>query len=607
MKKLFNSAAAGLLATAIMTGPSLAGAVPLSANNQPITVTPAMTQELSQGCTFYANLLHLTDKMHFAGPTKISQQDIAAGAYEGMIKAAHDKANFDPKTNKVDNTDAMFKDLKKKEHIVSAKIGGQTFTVEKPTTPMTTYEDECTFLGDKAVELSTASGMDIFTLYEHALNGALHASRDPHTSLIMMNTGVNPNRHAGDVGVGLTPEIKNGAVIVKDLIEGPLGYQNNAQKAGIQAGDEIIAIDGASVSGKTQEEVQEMIQGKPGSDVTFTVKRNGQSQTDIKVMRAQVQRAEIHGKMLNDNTAMIRIDSFMQEQNLMSLSDEFKAVIENVIQDAAKQGKGIDNIIIDLRNNGGGLLDQVKIMADLFLDAKPGEPNIIVAHDKNAGVNRTYMDTQASESFTGANVILLQNQGSASASEIMAGAFKDAGIEIVGKTSFGKGTVQQMSTVNKNGIFGGRPAVGYFKVTIEAFFPGNSGKSNQHSGIIPNVKVIFNDIRDDIAKNAKREKDLGRSMVPVSKTRAGTLPDFTCTLKKQYSGELSQQLLSTVPQQYVTDVKVKDDKTGTVDTKKMLDADLLCAMKRFQDKAVTPPAQDKYPYVEIAPYKAPKP
>jgi len=212
---------------------------------------------------------------------------------------------------------------------------------------------------------------------------------------------------------------------------------------------------------------------------------------------------------------------------------------------------------------------------------------------------KTYVDTVISRNFPGTKIIVIQNQGSASASEIVAGALGDTGIEIVGRTSFGKGSVQTLFPIDSNGQYNWYAPIGSLRLTTGAFFPGRSGLSNQGSGIVATVEVRYNDVRDERAAHARREAELEHALVSQSQTRASQTPALTCTLKEEFAGALSPEELASVPKELVTELFLKNETTGEQEPVKALDADLACALNLQTGSS---------PYTVITPYTPiPKP
>lgn len=193
-----------------------------------------------------------------------------------------------------------------------------------------------------------------------------------------------------------------------------------AEKAGIQPGDFILEVDGKTY--KDSDVMAAAIRGKKGTDVTLKITHDGKEK-DVTMTRADINLQSVTWKMLDDGIGYIEINSFID-----NTGEDFSEALEQV---EASNAKGL---ILDLRNNGGGLVDECVEVADEFLD----EGVVCYVTDKN-GNSDTY---NAYDGKTNLPTVVLINEGSASSSEILAGALKDNGFEIVGTKSFGKGVIQ---------------------------------------------------------------------------------------------------------------------------------------------------------------------
>ncbi len=259
-----------------------------------------------------------------------------------------------------------------------------------------------------------------------AIRGMLESLDDPYTSFFDQEES---RRFLDDVsgyyeGVGMEVGIRDGNIQVISPIEG-----TPASRAGIKSGDIILEIDEKSTSDMELEEAVNLMRGEGGTAVTLIIGRNRTTQ-EIELEREQIQVPSVNWELVNDDIAHIKIHYFHQE-----LTNEFNEMIPEITASTA------DKIILDLRNNPGGALDSALDVAKYFLN----EGDIIVKSQGADGeIKREYKATRSSVTFDHEIVVLI-NEGSASASEILAGAIKyhrDA--QIVGKKSFGKGSIQTM-------------------------------------------------------------------------------------------------------------------------------------------------------------------
>ena len=256
------------------------------------------------------------------------------------------------------------------------------------------------------------------------------------------------------IGVYISPASDDDNITIIAPIDG-----SPAQKSGIKAGDKILKVDGKVVSSKNSDEAITLIKGKKGTEVDLTIKR-GEQILDIKVKREEIVSKTVEDKLLDDNIGYIKITSFSEHTN-----KEFETALNTLKKD------NIKGLVIDLRDNPGGLLNVCKDIADSLI----GEGTIVYTKD-NKG-NTEYLKSDSKK--LGLPIAVLTNEGSASASEILTGAIIDnkAGIS-VGTTTFGKGLVQSVIPL-KDGTG--------FKLTTAQYFTPNGDYING-KGIKPTIE-----------------------------------------------------------------------------------------------------------------------
>lgn len=300
-------------------------------------------------------------------------------------------------------------------------------------------------------------------LVEAALNGML-TSLDPHSSYLNQKNSrdmdISTRGEFGGLGIEVTME--NGWVKVVSPIDDTPAY-----RAGIQPGDFITHLDGEPVQGLQLSEAVDRMRGPANSDIRLTVRRSGAEPFDVKLTRAvikiQTVRSQVQG-----NVGYVRITQFSQttETDLKRHMAELKKDI----------GKDIAGYVIDLRNNPGGLLDQAIAVSDAFLDK--GE--IVSTRSKRAEETQRF-NARSGDISDGLPLVVLINDGSASASEIVAGALQDHRRAIVlGNRSFGKGSVQTLIPL---------PGHGSMRLTTARYYTP-AGRSIQAVGIEPDIKVL---------------------------------------------------------------------------------------------------------------------
>ncbi|MDH2328221.1 S41 family peptidase [Cereibacter sp. SYSU M97828] len=303
-------------------------------------------------------------------------------------------------------------------------------------------------------------------LIEAAINGML-TSLDPHSSYLPPNDfddmQVQTRGEFGGLGIEVTQE--DGFVkVVSPMDDTP------ADAAGIQSGDFITAVDGESLSGIPLDEAVEKMRGPVGSEIIITVVREGTAEPfDVSIIRDTIKLVAVRSRLVGGHTIVLRVTTF-NDQTMPGVEEELKAKIEEV--------GGMDNvngIVLDLRNNPGGLLTQAIKVSDAFLE----QGEIVSTRGRNPQDNERYNAT-AGDLIGGKPMVVLINGGSASASEIVAGALQDHQRAIVvGTKSFGKGSVQTVVPVRGDGAM---------RLTTARYYTP-SGRSIQALGVAPDIIV----------------------------------------------------------------------------------------------------------------------
>lgn len=300
-------------------------------------------------------------------------------------------------------------------------------------------------------------------LIESAINGML-VSLDPHSSYLDEQSFkyMNEQTQGKFGGLGIEVTMENSVVKVVSPID-----DTPAAKAGLKPGDYITSIDGEQVMGLTLNEAVDKMRGKIGSKVKLTIRRANEKPFDVSLKREEIKIQSVKNDLKNDDVAYVRITSFSENTDKM---------IEKAIKDAKKKSKDkLAGVVIDVRNNPGGLLDQAVSVSDLFLDK--GE--IVSTRSRNEDDTVKYTATKG-DIVNGLPIVVLINEGSASASEIVAGALQDHHRAIIlGEKSFGKGSVQTVIPLGKYGAM---------RLTTARYYTP-SGRSIQAKGIEPDVEV----------------------------------------------------------------------------------------------------------------------
>ena len=297
---------------------------------------------------------------------------------------------------------------------------------------------------------------------DSAIDGLLQ-SLDPYSSYMSPEIFKEMQTETSGEFGGLGIEVGMEAGVVKVI--SPID-DTPASKAGIKAGDYIVKINKTQVQGKSLSEAVDLMRGPVGSSIELTIRRRGEKKAlTINVVREIIQIQSVKADLLEKNIGYIRLTSF-NENSSKQIEKKIKKLEEN---------KNVKAYILDLRNNPGGLLSQAIRISDFFLDN--GE--IVSTKSRKASENRKWF-AKKGDLTNGKTLIILINYGSASASEIVAGALKDhKRAVLLGESSYGKGSVQSIIPLKNNGAI---------RLTIAKYYLP-SGKSISEVGVSPDIEI----------------------------------------------------------------------------------------------------------------------
>lgn len=376
--------------------------------------------------------------------------------------------------------------------IMSPVVGvpkGSLFDVPKKKEKDLTPQEAAIFYANVAARIQKEYVHDVSQsqLLGGALNGML-TSLDPHSGYLspekfeMIKDSVKGEYE----GLGMEVLPKNGLILIVSPMD-----DTPAERAGLKPGDYIIMVDGKPVLNEDLNDIVKKMQGKPGTKITLTIRRESKPPFDVTLSRAIIKVKAVKWKVFKD-VGYIRITSFINKSTKNEVMDAIQSIQQKV-------GNKLKGYIIDLRNNAGGLLDQAVDVTDIFI--KAGEVVSIRGRDPK--------DTQAfktgdDEDFTkGLPLVVLINDGSASASEIMAGALQDHGrAVVVGTRSFGKGSVQVIMPLTNGGAI---------KMTTALYYTP-SGRSIQKDGVEPDIYIPQSVDVKEVNSRVIREKDLSNAL-----------------------------------------------------------------------------------------------
>lgn len=313
------------------------------------------------------------------------------------------------------------------------------------------------------VKRDYVDSVDDHALMENAVRGMVSAL-DPHSVFLDADEydEIRASTTGSYPGVGIEVAAESDGIKVLRPIEGSPAY-----RAGIQSGDMIVAIDGEEIGIDLDNAIQRM-RGPAGSRITLTLARTGApAPIDVALQRAQVAVHSVEHAMIEPGYGYLRITNF---------SETTAADVGRAIADLERTSKGaLSGLVLDLRNNPGGVLEAAVEVSDQFL-----ESGIIVTAEGRTSDSRFRMEASPGDELAGARMAVLVNGASASAAEILAGALKDHGRAVlVGRTTYGKGSVQTVMPLSN-----GRA----IKLTTSRYFTP-SGASIQEKGITPDVLI----------------------------------------------------------------------------------------------------------------------
>ena len=337
------------------------------------------------------------------------------------------------------------------------------------------------------IKTSYVEPIDDKTLLENAIKGML-SNLDPHSAYLEPEAfrDVTESTSGEFGGLGIEVGTEDGLLKVVSPID-----DTPAAKAGVEAGDLIIKIDGQPTKGLSIMDAVNQMRGKPHTNITLTIVREGGTPFDLTLERAVIKTRSVRHQLLDQGYGLIRISQFQVntgkevEKSLMQLRTE-------------NSSQALKGLILDLRNNPGGVLQEAVEVADLFVD------NGLIVYTKGRYPNNDLSFSASQKQYShNVPIVVLINGGSASASEIVAGALQDHQRAVVmGTDSFGKGSVQTILPLNSERAL---------KLTTALYYTPN-GRSIQAQGIVPDIEVERAKLTVEHSPQGLREADLARHL-----------------------------------------------------------------------------------------------
>jgi carboxyl-terminal processing protease len=316
-------------------------------------------------------------------------------------------------------------------------------------------------------------------LLDAAIRGML-ADLDPHSSYLTPAeyAELKDSSKGRYSGIGVRMDVGDGRIVIDAVID-----DSPADRAGINPGDVITAVEGEAIKGRLLSDAIGQMDGEPDTDLQLTVLTPAGEERELLMTREYLLMPTLGFEWLDDGWGYFRMTQFHQES-----ANHLREALDSI----AAEGKVLEGLFIDLRNNPGGVLQPAVELADGFLESG----RIVSVRGRNSNMQMEF-DARPGDWLPGVPLVLLVDRGSASASEVLAGALQDHGRAlVVGERTFGKGSVQSVLPLRNGGAI---------KLTTARYYTPN-GRSIQARGILPDIEVAFDD--SDTADARRREADL---------------------------------------------------------------------------------------------------
>ena len=371
---------------------------------------------------------------------------------------------------------------------LSLSIGGGLLSNDKPLSKEELAWEQARLFAEvlERVKLDYVEPVDDAVLLESAIRGMV-GDLDPHSEYLDANEyrDIRNSTTGSYTGIGIeVAEIDDAIRVITPIAGSP------AARSGIRSGDELVAVNGQAIEPSKMKDAMRKLRGKAGSKITLSVLRDN-VMIDHEMHRQVIRVASVHKEFLGPSYGYVRVSQFTEN----TAREVSRAVDE--LQEA--KGGMLEGLVLDLRNNPGGVLDSAVDVSDLFLDS-----GVIVSADGRTPDSRFTRSAHAGDVLDGAPLVILVNSGSASASEIVAGALQDHNrATIVGTPTFGKGLVQTVMPLSK-----GRAV----KLTTSRYYTP-SGDSIHEIGIAPDVLTEETPGFPDLSLSGRLDREADAQLV----------------------------------------------------------------------------------------------
>lgn len=343
----------------------------------------------------------------------------------------------------------------------------------------------------KIIDQKFLGEIDEENILNETIKGYIKGLDDPYTEYMtkeeMEEFNADVMGNFTGIGIYLTKDTElNAIVIISPIKDTP------AHKAGILPGDIITKVDGVTYTGEQLNEASNKIKGEIGTKVKLEILRDGKT-IELEITREQIKINHVENKVVNNNIGYIVFNSFDE-----GCSEEFKQKLEEL------KSKNVKSLIIDIRNNGGGLVDEALQIADYIVEK---DATLLITTDKNG---KEEITKAKEEPIINMPIVVLTNESSASASEILAGALKDnKKATIVGEKTYGKGVIQELLTLTDGSGL---------KITTNEYYTPNRNKINE-VGITPDIEVKLDESLEDTLEIEEAKDNQLQKAIEVLKNK----------------------------------------------------------------------------------------